>query len=281
MTEFPLPSSSDQPELINPNEFPNWIVEEDDRILAINKPGLVVCHPSKNGPWSSLVGAAREYLQQDLVHLVHRLDRETSGICLLAKDKLAARHSQMAFQNHQVSKEYLAVVEGEFKESVHLNTHLAKDLESEVYIKQTVRKSHSSKRAETVFEPLLSRNGFSLVKVLPKTGRKHQIRIHAAHLGHPIVGDKLYGPDERHYLEFIEKGYTARLAEALGFHRHALHAFRIHFNAPQFERSFFAPLQPDLVQLIVTRMDCDLEALEKLVYQGDSLKQEKTEETEN
>ena len=265
MTEFTAYGSGDQPELIDPEAFPSWIVEEDEGVLAINKPGLIVCHPSKQGPWSSLVGASREYLQQDLVHLVHRLDRETSGICLLAKDKWHARRSQMAFQNMQVSKEYVALLEGEMNEPTEVSNHLAKDLESEVYIKQAVRKSRTSKRAETVFEPLLVRNGNSLVRVIPKTGRKHQIRIHAQYLGFPMVGDKIYGPDDRLYLEFIEKGYTTAMHEILGFHRQALHAHRVHFSAPEFQRSFTAPLVKDLEGLILERLNCSMRDLEALI----------------
>ena len=265
MTQSNSDGSGDKPELIDPEQFPSWIVEEDDGILAINKPGLVVCHPSKQGPWSSLIGASREYLQQELVHLVHRLDRETSGICLLAKDKLRARHTQMAFQNLQVSKEYLALLEGELVEPVHVTNHLAKDLESEVYIKQAVRKSRTSKRAETGFEPLLVRNGHTLVRVIPKTGRKHQIRIHAQHLGYPIVGDKMYGPDDRLYLEFIEHGYTPEMANILGFHRQALHAHRVYFDAPEFKRSFTAPLVEDMADEIKKRLTCSEEELVQLI----------------
>ena len=265
MTSFDPSTFPSEPQLIDPEEFPSWIVHEDAGILAINKPGLVVCHPSKNGPWSSLVGAAREYLQQDLVHLVHRLDRETSGICLLAKDKYHARHSQMAFQNHQVSKIYLAVLEGEFSEPIHLNTHLAKDLDSEVYVKQAVRKSNSSKRAETHFEPLLTSGGFTLAKVVPLTGRKHQIRVHALHMGHSIAGDKVYGPDDRLYLEFIESGYTQSMAAILGFHRQALHAYSVHFEAPLFTRSFMACLPQDMCGLIEEKMGVSAEEIENLV----------------
>ncbi|QXD25386.1 RluA family pseudouridine synthase [Opitutia bacterium ISCC 51] len=265
MTKPASDGSGDKPELIDPNKFPSWIVEEDEGILAINKPGLIVCHPSKQGPWSSLIGASREYLQQELVHLVHRLDRETSGICLLAKDKLRARHSQMAFQNLQVTKEYLALLEGELEEPIDVNNHLAKDLESEVYIKQAVRKSRTSKRAETRFEPLLVRNGHTLVRVVPKTGRKHQIRIHAQHLGYPIVGDKIYGPDDRLYLEFIEQGYTSGMAGILGFYRQALHAHRVHFDAPEFKRSFTAPLVEDMAVEIKKRMNCSDEELAQLI----------------
>ena len=254
-----------EPELIDPEAFPDWIVEEDEGILAVNKPGLVVCHPSKNGPWSSLVGAAREYLGQDLVHLVHRLDRETSGICLLAKDKLRARHAQMAFQDRQVSKEYLALLNGELKESVQLTAHLAKDLDSGVYVKQAVRKSNTSKRAETRFEPLVTRNGFTLVKVIPVTGRKHQIRAHAAHLGTFIVGDKIYGPDDRLYLKFIETGYTESIHEVLGFHRQALHAHKVRFDAPLFQMSFVAPIPDDFRDLVVTKLGVSNEELDSII----------------
>ena len=265
MTNSTSSGSGSAPELIDPEEFPSWIVEEDDGILAVNKPGLIVCHPSKQGPWSSLIGACREYLQQERVHLVHRLDRETSGICLLAKDKWHARHSQMAFQNQQVSKEYLALLEGELKEVTEVKKHLAKDLDSEVYIKQAVRRSRTSKSAETRYEPLLVRNGHTLVRVIPQTGRKHQIRVHAQYIGHPLVGDKIYGPDDQLYLEFIEHGYTDQMHEILGFHRQALHAHRVHFNAPQFQRCFTAPLVKDMEQVILERLGCSPDELSALI----------------
>ncbi len=240
----------DEPKLISPDEFPSWIVEEDDGILAVNKPGLIVCHPSKNGPWSSLVGASREYLNQELVHLVHRLDRETSGICILAKDKLRARHTQMAFQSKQVNKTYLAILEGEMPEPVHVKVQLAKDLDSEVYVKQTVRKSNSSKSSETNFIPLIARNGYTLAEVHPVTGRKHQIRVHAKYLDYPIVGDKVYGPDDRWYLKFIETGWLPEMEGPLKIKRQALHAWKITFDAPEYKRTFMAPLSSELIDFL-------------------------------
>jgi len=250
-----------EPDLIDPNDFPKWIIEEDNDFLVINKPGNVVCHPSKNGPWSSLVGAAREYTGLDLVHLVHRLDRETSGICLLAKHRKAARVSQMAFQHKQVSKEYIAIVEGDFLEAQHVNKHLAKDLDSAVWVKQAVRKSNSSQRAETEFLPIAQGGGYSLVRVLPVTGRKHQIRIHASYLGHPIVGDKVYGPDESLYLEFIDSGWTERMDDLLILPRQALHARTLSLDAPECSRTWTAPLPQDLHWFVTNKMQLNPEEL--------------------
>ena len=85
------------PPLVEMEEFKKWILHEDENLLALNKPGWLVCHPSKNGPFSSLVGAAKEYLGVESVHLVSRLDRETSGVVLLAKNRKAASYWQKAW----------------------------------------------------------------------------------------------------------------------------------------------------------------------------------------
>lgn len=240
--------------LIRPEELADWILYEDEHLLLVNKPGDIVCHPSKNGPWSSLVGACREHLGLETIHLVHRLDRETSGLVMMAKNRKYARITQMAFQNRQVSKSYLAILEGEMKEPVRVKQPLAKDLESPVYIKQTVRKSNSSQSAETGFEPLLSAHGYSLVRVTPHTGRKHQIRAHALWLGFPVVADKIYGADDSLYLEFIEHGWTARLEAALPLRHQALHAYSLTFEVPDFQKTFRAPLVPDMKEFLQTRL---------------------------
>src|SRR5580704_15287924 len=108
----PRPQRTDVP-LIDPADFRSWILHEDEHLLVVNKPGDVVCHPSKAGPWSSLVGAAREYLGLPTMHLVFRLDRETSGVVVLAKDAATASRLQVAMQKRRVGKSYLAVLTGE------------------------------------------------------------------------------------------------------------------------------------------------------------------------
>jgi len=238
-------------DIISPDELPEWVLQNDDDLLAIDKPGWVVCHPSKNGPWSSLVGACREWTGLETLHLIARLDRETSGVILLAKHKAAARKLQMAFQEREVKKVYLAIVEGELAEDVTVDQRLAKDLESPVAAKVCVRKSNSSQRAITHFSPLASGGGFTLARVTLETGRKHQIRAHAEWLGHRIAGDKIYGPDSTLFLDFIKDGWTKRLGAALPLRRQALHCTELTFDDGL---SFHAPLAWDLAQFARERM---------------------------
>lgn len=251
--------------LIQPGELTDWIVYQDDGVIALNKPGWLVCHPSKNGPWSSLVGTAREELGLDNVHLVSRLDRETSGLVILAKDKLRASRLQRAVQDRRVQKLYLAVLKGELTEPVHVNKALIKDKKSPIVVKQMVKKCFGAQTAKTDFFPLLTKNGYTFAAVRLHTGRKHQIRVHAHWLGYPIVGDKLYGPDEMLYLEFIENGWTEKHEGVLEMKRQALHAWTAHFTIPEGDYHFEAPLPADIQELLSSRMDLDAEGVLSLL----------------
>lgn len=244
---FPPPGAQAQnAPLISPDELPTWIVEEDADFLAFNKPGWVVCHPSKNGPWSSLVGAVREWRGGLTMHLVSRLDRETSGIILIALNRDAASKSQKAVERRWVSKTYLAILEGEMKEPIHVDEPLRPDTASPVLVKQCVGNGPDAQNAVSFFEPLFCRNGYTLARIELHTGRKHQIRAHAQHIGHWVVGDKLYGHDERLYLDFCEKGWSPRHDRELEMPRQALHAARLVFKSPEFQRTFSAPLPEDM-----------------------------------
>ncbi|MCC5806342.1 MAG: RluA family pseudouridine synthase [Opitutales bacterium] len=237
------------PLLIEPEAFRDWIVREDERLLVLDKPGWVVCHPSKNGPWSSLVGAAREYLGGGAVHLVSRLDRETSGLVILAKDRGMARALQMAVQSRRVDKTYLAVLEGVLEKRLEVSRPLERDAESPVAVKQRVGRTGGGQKAQTSFIPREHRGGCTLAEVIPHTGRKHQIRAHAQWAGFPVAGDKLYGPDPLLYLHFIEAGWTPEHARRLRHFRQALHAARLAFDLGAEMLTFEAPLAPDLAAL--------------------------------
>lgn len=233
--------------MIAPEEVPRWIVYEDARILVVNKPGDVVCHPSKAGPWSSLVGALREYTGLPTVHLVFRLDRETSGIVVLAKDAKMASRLQVAMQQRKVAKAYDAILGGELAAPVTVNQPLGDDVTSPVFIKSAVvGPEEVGQPAVTHFTPVARGDGFTLARVVTETGRKHQIRAHAQWLGHSLVGDKIYGPDARLYLEFIDHGWTEKLAAQLLLPRQALHCAEIDLRPAGLAHVFTAPLAEDM-----------------------------------
>jgi len=234
--------------MITREEFEGWILHEDEQLLVLNKPGDVVCHPSKAGPWSSLVGAAREYTGLPTVHLIFRLDRETSGVVVLAKDADTASRLQTAMQRRQVGKEYRAILTGRLTEPVRVDQPLGDDLNSPVFTKSAV--VADGQPAVTRFEPLEANDDITWARVLPETGRKHQIRAHAQWLGHPVVGDKIYGPDARLYLRFIEEGWTPELERALLLSRQALHCARIDLRPAGIPWEFNAPVPEDLVRFV-------------------------------
>lgn len=230
--------------LIAPDELKNWILHDDEQVIVINKPGDVVCHPSKAGPRSSLVGAVREHSGLSVSHLVFRLDRETSGVVVFAKTSAVAGRLQKALRLRQAGKAYLAVMTGGFSEPVTVDQPLGDDENSPVLAKSAVRPD--GKASVTHFTPLSHGGGFTLVRVVTGTGRKHQIRAHAQWLGKCIVGDKIYGPDERCFLDFIDHGWTPALAEKLIMSRQALHCSDIDLRKAGIDRVFSAPMPGDM-----------------------------------
>jgi 23S rRNA pseudouridine1911/1915/1917 synthase len=236
--------------LIAAEELRAWVFAEDEEVVAINKPGDVVCHPSKAGPWSSLAGAVKAGLGLEKAHLVFRLDRETSGVVLFAKTEKAAGRLQRAMQDGRIRKTYLAVLVGELRAEggeVLVDQALGDDEASPVFVKTRVRPDGRAARSR--FRPLATGGGFTLAEVKIETGRKHQIRAHAQWLGSSVVGDKIYGPDARCYLEFIDRGWTPALAERLLLPRQALHCARIALEgnaAGLGAQAWRAPLAEDL-----------------------------------
>jgi 23S rRNA pseudouridine1911/1915/1917 synthase len=221
------------------------IVFENERLLVLNKPAGLVCHPTKGDEYSSLVGRVRIYMGPEY-HLINRLDRETSGLVLIAKEDTAARLLRHIWEKRLVRKVYLAIAHGHVeRESATIAEALGKDVNSYVVIKDCVRADGLA--AETSFRVLrrFERDGkpFSLLEVEPHSGRKHQIRIHLAHLGHPIVGDKIYGGDEMLYIDFIADRLTEEQWKKLILPHHALHAQRLEFTLQSEAFAFEAPVE--------------------------------------
>jgi len=223
------------------------IIHEDDDLLVINKPPGLVCHPTKTDEYSSLISRVRLHLGKDShPQLVNRLDRETSGVTIVAKSAVAARQLRKIWESREVEKEYLAIVHGHVQpDHGTIDAPLGKDESSKVAVKDCVRANGAAALTEFWVQKRFQRPDFplqlfSLVRIRLHTGRKHQIRIHLAHIGHPIVGDKLYGGDEDLYLALVEDRLTGEQRQRLILRNHALHAVKVRFDWDGKEMSFSA-----------------------------------------
>ena len=228
------------------------ILHEDEWFIAVNKTGNLPVHPSGRY-FNHTLTAILEDRYESKVYPAHRIDRETSGVILLAFDgKSAGTLSESLAKG---SKEYLALVHGNFSdEELIVDLPLGRDRESAVGKKRKAWPGGIEK-ALTRFRKILTAGDVSLVRCFPETGRLHQIRAHLLAAGYPIVGDKLYGRDENAFLKFIKQGFTHELEEKLILPRCALHAAKLVFLHPQTKKEMVirAPLPKIFADFIRAR----------------------------
>ena len=202
-------------------------------MLAIDKPAGLPMHTTAKFWRNTLVAVLRERYPDEQMEIAHRIDRETSGVLLIARGRGVASFLTRAFARRAVEKTYLALVKGHPPDEGRIDLPLRLlDTKSRVMM-GPARGGESGLAALTQFRVLRRLPGHALCEARPLTGRQHQIRVHFAAIGHPIVGDKLYGAGEALFMRACEEPLTPELLGCFdGLPRHALHAHRLTFPHP-------------------------------------------------
>lgn len=214
------------------------IVYEDEYIIALNKPPFMPTHQSQGHFYDTLANSLAFYFENQgrnfVFRSVNRLDRNTSGIVLVAKDRVSSAKLSECMKQNKIRKSYIAILSGILSDkSGIIETHIRRR-EKSIILREACDECEDSKLAITVYEVLAQANGLSLVKATPLTGRTHQLRVHFAHLGAPILGDDLYGSSS----DLIN--------------RHALHAYSLLFPHPELKNTvkLYADIPDDMASII-------------------------------
>ena len=224
------------------------IVFEDEDIIIINKPFGLVTHPGA-GNWNGTLANALLYYDPKLSKLdragiVHRLDKNTSGLMVIARNEKSQKYLVEQLQSHSVVREYSAIVYGHMISGGSVNDPIGRDPKDR--IKQTV--SSNGKDATTHYRVIDRFKSHTHVKAILETGRTHQIRVHLSHIGYPLLGDPMYGGRVR----FPKKASEILKESLLGFKRQALHSKKLTLNHPSTGElmSWKAPLPDDMLELL-------------------------------
>ena len=235
------------------------VVHDDRDILVVNKPPNLPCHPGGRYFHHTLWAVLKTRHGIESPALVNRLDRETSGLTVVAKNPEAARKCRTQFNDRRVEKRYIVLVEGSFPDTLHAAGYLTPAREGHLRKPRTFVQSEQGageppggEWAETLFRRLDFRDGLSEVEALPKTGRMHQIRATLHSLGFPVVGDKTYGVDPSIFLRFCTDSMTEDDRRRLRMDRQALHAAGLRFRHPRTgaDLQFDLPLPSDMATLL-------------------------------
>ncbi len=226
-----------------PEDIPLDILFEDSALLVLNKAAGMVVHPAPGHYEGTMVHALLHHCHdltgiggRERPGIVHRLDKETSGVMVIAKTDEAHRFLSKQFKDHSIDRLYLALVCGKVKKAGKINLAIGRD---RIHRKKISARTSSPREAETHYMIKARFKPATLLEVSPQTGRTHQIRVHMAHIGHPIIGDKEYG---------------GKMEKSLGLSadRHMLHAAMLGFVHPSTKErlSFTTPPPPDMAVIL-------------------------------
>jgi 23S rRNA pseudouridine1911/1915/1917 synthase len=224
------------------------VLAEDESFLALDKPAGLPIHTTAKYWRNTLTALLRERYPDQGMQVCHRLDRETSGVLLVARGPVASSLLKRAFARRRVRKSYLALVHGVPVPAEGIIDRPLKLLDTPTHLMMGV--AADGLPSVTRYRVVQAFAAHALVEAAPETGRQHQIRVHLAAIGHPIVGDKLYRASERQFMAFCDGGLTPELLAAFdGLPRQALHAHRLTFPHPRTGAPITveSPLPPDLV----------------------------------
>ena len=230
-------TSSDNEKLVPSSILPHILFEDDCMVIA-NKPPYMPTHQSQGHFYDTLANSLAFYYQKQnkpfVFRSINRLDRNTSGAVLVARDRLSASKLSSQMKSDGINKLYLAILKGELPQREGIIETYIRRKEQSIILREVCKNKEDAKIAITKYKVLASSNGLSLVEAMPITGRTHQLRVHFAHIGAQILGDDLYG------------------SRSDKIQRHALHAYKLIFTHPKTNEllEIEAPLPDDMKSII-------------------------------
>jgi 23S rRNA pseudouridine1911/1915/1917 synthase len=233
------------------------VLYEDDWFLAVDKPPLLPVHPTARYYKNTLTALLDETYGDAAPRLVHRIDSETSGIVLCARTLEAERLAKAMFAARNVRKQYVAVVRGIVAPpSGRIEAPLTHNPHSFIKARMWCGDPEGLPSL-TEYSTIARMHDRTFILLKPRTGRQHQLRVHLDHIGHPIIGDKLYGPDETLFIDYMSDGLTPQIIERAGHRRQALHAATLEFTHPFTKEQLLieSPIPDDFRELFTSPID--------------------------
>ena len=252
-----------------PKDQQPTIIYEDQGLLAINNPPFMITHPAgRNLFYCATV--FYETIYKHTIHSIHRLDRETSGVLLLGKNPKTSQQVSQLFEEDKVRKCYFLIAHKQAGSTPFPFTAQERLDRDEAFVIPRMfwypEDSTQGKDSETHFELLLEKDNYVLALAFPLTGRQHQIRVHAAAHGYPLLGDKIYNGDHEIFMRFKDFEATDEDHEKMQIPRQALHAVALEIAYPLGKESrFIAPLPKDLSNWLEAKLSISHEQVDQLV----------------